>query len=174
MADQNFKNFSEDSAYATPFNVDLFLSYQENFFEEYRKKVLSLPVSVRDIMMDISTAEFIEERLGPTFNLNLEQKTWITRIIRDVLFGDIFIGDMTTIISKKLNTDSQVAQQITIKILNELFASAIEDIKKIQRDRFASRIGPVSPASQTPRNSVPPTQVVNENNIIDLRNQNQS
>ncbi len=169
---------SDNSTYATPFSVDLFSSDEQGFFEKYTRKVFSLPTSIKDILMDTSTTDFIEEHLGSVFGLNLEQKTWVTRVIRDVLLGDLFIGDMITAIAQKLNIDSQVAQQIMGKIINELFATAIEDIKKIQREKFPDRVGhgnvTTNPANAMPRPPTPPQMKngppVNQNNIVDLRN----
>src|SRR3989344_7242464 len=95
-------NNREDSSYATPFNVDFPGPKSKNFFTEYTARVLSLPESIKNILMDSSTAEFIEEKLGPNFNLTSGQRTEITRIIRDVLLGDMFIGEMSQNISAKL------------------------------------------------------------------------
>ena len=105
MDNQDSKNFSEDSIRATPFNVDLFSPSGENFFEEYTKKVTPLSASVKNVLMDDSTTNFVEEDLGSTFGLNLEQKTEVLRIVRDILLGDLFIGDMVVTISKKLAVD---------------------------------------------------------------------
>src|SRR3989338_1927531 len=125
-----------NSISATPFSVDLFSPSGETFFEEYAKKIAPVSVPIKNILMDNSTTDFVEANLGPAFGFSLEQKTEIMRILRDVLLGDLFIGDMIATISQKLNVDSQVAQQISTSILNELFAPAIEDIKRIQREKF--------------------------------------
>ncbi|MDO8686678.1 MAG: hypothetical protein Q7K11_00515 [Candidatus Berkelbacteria bacterium] len=170
-------NKQRDSSYATPFNVDFSGPKPKNFFAEYTMKVLSLPESIKNILMDSSTAEFIEENLGPNFNLTPEQKTEITRIIRDVLLGDASLTSMPSLISSKLNTDQNTSVQIANKIVNDLFGSAIEDIKKLQADSFPEKITsrPVMPPRpQTPRIPEKPDLKIepdiNRNNVVDLRN----
>lgn len=159
------ENIPEDSVYATPYNVDLFLPKPKNFFTEYTRRVLALPEPIRNILMDSATAEFIEENLGSNFSLNKEQKTEATRIIRDVLLGDVSINEMAGKISENLEIDPTTAYQIQGKIVNELFGSVIEDIKKTQKDLPAQpQYIPPPPRSQNP-----PT---NPNNVVDLRNGN--
>src|SRR3989344_7123413 len=102
----------KDSSYATPFNVDFSGPKSKNYFTEYTARVLSLPESIKNILMDSPTAEFIEENLGPTFNLTPEQKTEITRIIRDILLGDVSLNSMPSLISSKLNADQNTSVQI--------------------------------------------------------------
>jgi|SRR3989338_127502 len=153
-------NEQENPGYATPFNVDLFGSKPKNFYAEYTRRVLALPESVRNIMMDSSTAEFVGENLSSTYNLTAEQGTEITRIIRDILLGDAPLNSMPSLISSKLDTDQETSSQIANKIVNELFSPAIEDIKKLQADRPPER----------PDLKIDPS--INKNNIVDLRNRN--
>ena|SRR3989344_2563656 len=161
------ENIPEDSTYATPYNVDLFLPKSKNFFTEYTRRVLALPEPVRSVLMDSSTADYIEEDLGPSFGMNKEQKTEVTRIIRDVLLGDISINEMAGKISESLETDPTVAYQIQSKIVGELFGAAIEDIKKTQKVLPAQP--QYIPPPPPPRSQPPPT---NPNNVVDLRNRN--
>ncbi len=170
------ENIPEDSMYATPYNVDLFLPKSKNFFTEYTTRVLSLPEPVRNVLMDFSTAEFIEETLRPNFNLTTEQITEVTRVIRDVLLGDVSLNSMPDLISSKLNTNQDISVQIANKIINGLFSPAIEDITKLQTQKFPEKIGkpnmPLRP--QAPRIPERPDLKIepdiNRGNIIDLRN----
>ena len=170
------ENIPEDSTYATPYNVDLFLPKPKNFFTEYTRRVLALPEPVRNILMDSSTANYIEENLGQSFGLNKEQKIEITRIIRDVLLGDISINAMASKISENLEIDSTVAYQIQSKIVNELFGPAIEDIKKLQTERFPEKpdrpVAPMRPQTQkiTEGSDLKIDPDINRNNVVDLRN----
>lgn len=161
-------NIPGDSTYATPYNVDLFLPKPKNFFEEYTRKVLSLPESVRNILMDSSTAEFIEDNLGSSFNLTLEQKTEITRVIRDVLLGDLFIGEMAQNISVKAKIAPDEAKGIRDLIVSSLFKPATEDIKKLQIQKFPEKIGRPIPG----RPDLKIESDINRNNVVDLRNRN--
>lgn len=170
------ENIPEDSTYATPYNVDLFSPKPKNFFTEYTRRVLSLPEPVRNILMDSSTANYIEEDLGPSFGLNKEQKIEITRIIRDILLGDISINNMAGKISENLGIDPTTAHQIQGKIVNELFISAIGDIKNMQKELLPQKPPPTSsqpeytPPQQPqspPRNQGPS---ISPGNVVDLRN----
>ncbi len=160
----------------TPYNIDLdILSADETLWSSFAKKFVILPKDVKDILLLDNTTAFLLD-ISHQLTLNEEQTKELTRIIRDVLLGDIFINDMSATISQKLNADQQTAQQIRDKIVKELFASAIEDIKKIQQDKFPDRVGqgsvstmPQPPAPPQMKN-VPP---VNQSNVIDLRNQPQ-
>ncbi len=167
------EDIPEGSTYSTPFNVDLFLPKPKNFFTEYAERVLALPENIRNILMDTSTAEFIEERLGSEFGMTPEQKTETARIIRDVLLGDISINEMASRISENLEIDPTTAYQIQSKIVNELFGSAIEDIKKMQKEEPPQE-PPAKPSQPRyipppPRNQPPPA---NPGNVVDLRNGN--
>lgn len=180
-------NIPEDSTYVTPYNVDLFSPKPKNYFTEYTRTVLSLPEPIRNILMDSATAEFIEENLGPSFGLNKGQKTEITRIIRDILLGDISINQMASKISEKLEIDPTVSYQIQSKIVSELFGSAIEDIKKIQKELLPQKPPPTpaqpreqypkpaQPKYTPPQPPQPPTRnqdsSISPSNVVDLRNQ---
>lgn len=168
-------NEQENSSYATPFNVDFFGSKPKNFFAEYTMRVLSLPESIKNILMDSSTAEFIEDGLGPNFNLNRIQITEITRIIRDILLGDLSLNDTTSTISQNLKVSPTVANQIQNKIMNDLFGPAVEDIKKIQKEKppqsqYIPRPAPSRPPVAPERPDLKIEPDINRNNIVDLRN----
>ncbi len=164
--DQQQDNVLKSSSYATPFNVDLFGVKPENYFAIYTKIVLSLPESIKNILMDFSTAEFIEENLGSSFNLTSEQKTEITRIIRDVLLGDLFIGEMAQSVSIKAKLDPDEAKKIKDSIVSVLFKPAAEDIKKLQTERFPEKIN--KPIPEKPDLKIEPD--INRNNVVNLRN----
>ena len=153
-------------SYSTPFNVDFFLqSKPKGYFTEHTRRVLSLPESAQNIMVDLSTAEFIEENLGQAFGLSADQKTELTRIIRDILLADAFLGDFPALVSSKLGVEMNTANQIAQKIVAELFVPAIEDIKNIQREKFKDRI---AQAKSNQTQQLPPN--TEQGNVINLRN----
>jgi len=162
------------SGYFTPFDVDRHLA--EYSSTSFFQRVGSLPDSLKDIMANPSTAEFIEEKLGTEFSMNYVQKIEVTRIIRDVLLGDISINAMASKISENLEIDSTVAYQIQSKIVNELFGPAIEDIKKLQTERFPEKpdrpVAPMRPQTQkiTEGSDLKIDPDINRNNVVDLRN----
>ena len=156
--------------------MDFSDSKPKNYFTEYTEKVLSLSESIKDVLMDSSTAEFIEEGLGLSFNLTRGQITELTRIIRDILLGDAPLNSMSDLISSKLNLGQNASIQIANKIANDLLSSAIEDIKKLQTARTPERADrpTMPPQPQIPKPSEKPDLKIgpdiNRNNIVDLRN----
>ena len=162
-------NNQEDSGYATPFNVDFSGPKSKNFFTEYTIRVLALPESIKNILMDSSTAGFIEENLGPTFNLSPEQKKDVTRIIRDVLLGDISINAMASKISENLEIDPTTAYQVQSKIVSELFGPIINDLQKSQAEPPPQRPAPLAP-KYVPAPPRKPEPTASPGNVIDLRN----
>ena len=136
---QNKNKNSVNTSYATPFNVDLFSYKLNNSFMEYFRRIGSLPNSIKDVMANPSTAEFIEENLGQTFGLNDDQKTEITRILRDILLSDLFWGDFSKTISTRLQVPPDTANQIVKALTDGLLAPALEDIKAMQKEKFSNR-----------------------------------
>ncbi len=176
---QNIDQEVQEGNYYTPYNVGLD-EISGTDLERYISHASGLPDKIDAILTGFGTAEFIEERLGVKLQLTTEQKTEITKIIRDVLLGDTFIGDMPTIISQKLNLDQNTSRETSSMLISELFAPAIEEIKKMQAANFPDRVGkkqnpPTAPQPQSmpqkqqkiPGEELPETG----GNIIDLRNQ---
>ena len=99
------------------------------------------------------------------FGLTIDQKASLVRIIRGILLADEFLGDFPSLISSRLGVEMNTANQIAQKIVNELFAPAMEDIKNMQRGKFRDRIAQTR-SSQTQQ---PPPNVSTEGNVINLR-----
>lgn len=131
-------------------------------------RTLKLPTNVQNIFRNFSTAELIEENLGQTFGLNVEQKANLTRILRDMLLGDIFWGDFPKTISDRLQVDSNTADQIVKALTKGLLMPALEDIKTMQREKFRDRIPQNSNQIQQPT-----ANISTEGNVINLRKQGQ-
>ena len=153
------------SGYFTPFDVDRHLA--EYSSTSFFQRVGSLPDSLKDIMANPSTAEFIEEKLGTEFSMNYVQKIEVTRIIRDVLLGDLSINNIAGKISEKLEVDPSTAYQIQGKVVNELFGATLEDIKKIQAGSLEESVQ--NQPEQQSTSQVPP---ITSSNVVDLRNRN--
>lgn len=159
----------ETGFYETPFSIDMLSFSTKNHYIDHVRKVLSLPKPIQGIMTDFSTAEYIEDKLGTAFGLNTDQKSELTRIIRDILLADAFWGDFPTLVSSRLGIDANTANQMVKAIASELFAPAVEDIKTMQKNKFSDRI------SQSGSNQAQPTQQnasVEQGNVINLRDRN--
>lgn len=155
-----------DNIYSPYFIDSLEMTKDKQSWDIFANKFISLPEKIKDAML----ASEIVESVALNLSLTESQSADLSRLIRDVLLGDLFIGDMITKISENLNVDQATAQQIQSKVLNGLFAPAIEDIKKIQREKFPDRIGQGSGIPQPP---LPPQMKngpnVNQSNVINLR-----
>lgn len=177
MDDNTSKKLMDDIVYFTPYSVDIFQYDNPADIERYMKKFTRLNEKIKNIIFDYSSAEFIQDRLVPTFDLSNEQAKEATRIIRDVLITYLFIGDMGREISHRLNIDQSTADKMSAMIISDLFTPAIEDIKKEQNAAFMGRTGerPIAPKSPPrPAQFTIPNPAasldVNRNNLLDLRN----
>ena len=107
MNEENQKNQITVS-YETPYSIDMHTFETESHFTDHIRRVLLLPKPVQYIFTDFSTAEFIEEKVGQTFNLTADQKAELTRILRDILLADSFWGDFQSLVSSGLGVDANI------------------------------------------------------------------
>jgi hypothetical protein len=117
-----------------------------------------------DFLMDI----------GGIFSLSENQSAELSRIIRNILIGDSYIGDFAKDISKRLALNWETSIQIASAIFGGLFQEALADIVPIQKENFPDKKTNLSQnpikideSDKVPFN--PAGQVVGKNNIIDLR-----
>jgi len=146
----------------SPFRVDLQTTDPLDW-DKFLKKINTLPVSIKNTLTDADTVEFII-MISEDFDLSDEQSSNLSRIVRDILLADEFLGDFPRLISSKLGVDMNIANQVANKIASELFAPAIEDIKNMQREKFKDRIAQAksNQAQQPPPN-------IEQGNVINLR-----
>lgn len=145
-------------------NQDLFDDNDE-VREDFYAKVRITPGPVLDILFGTDTPTKIE-KICSNHGLDPEQSAKLSRLIREVLIGDVFVGDMPLKISQNLGLEPALAKQLSNSIIANLFAPALDDIKSIQRQKFPGRVaGPPTTASPVPGEDLPETG----GNIIDLR-----
>lgn len=170
----------------SPYQVDLeeLLLVKENW-DIFTNKFMILPINIKDVMISATTAYYLEF-LSKKFGLDQNQSSNLSRIVRDILMTDEFLGDFPMLISSKLKVDMNIANQITAEIVNKLFTPAIEDIKNIQRVKFKDRIAQArnnqqaqqpsprapstAPIPRRPADLVRPDERVQEGNVVNLRN----
>ena len=138
----------DTTSYRTPYNIDIdeLLGFR---FDNFILKTSETPSKIRLILTDFSTAEFIEDRLGQQFQLSTEQKAEVTRIIRDLLLADLYLGDMVSHISTNLQLDLPTATNIANQIASELFDTVREDIIQLQNQKFGDRFQAPNPENQS-------------------------
>jgi len=153
----------------SPFFVDS-TSMTDLDWEKLQDKIDKLPARLADLLVDDATSDFIE-MLTPKYPQLSARGADIARIIRDVVIADIYIGDMPAQISSKFGVDQNTALEIARTIVSQLFAPVIDDIKKIQLQKFGRLLGSGAAQSSTPR-PIPGADLPESGgNIIDLRNQ---
>lgn len=156
----------ENEDYFTPYDIDISnLSPRE--LEDYISRTLELPQVVGRLLTNFTTAEFISDKLGSEFNLNVDQKKEIARIIRDVILADIPIKEMSNVISERLSIDIATAGKITNLIINNLFGLNINEIQNFQDQKLTNK-----QESRPQKQFLQPQSLHEQNmgNVVDLRN----
>ena len=144
-----------ETAYHTPYTVDLWNMTELEQIGAYMDRVENLPKSMLHVMTDQSTARVINEQIGPQFKLSPDQIKDLTRIVRDVLLSSLYVGNLVQEIGKRLGVNEAIAKQIATALVEQVFKSAMDDIKALQVATFKDRI-----QQKTPQQ---------EGNVINLR-----
>lgn len=161
----------------SPYFVDLNESDQDRYFDRFD----ALPEKLLDLLLDEKTYNIVQSlnmeylKVGPS---NPE----ISKLIREVVLADTYIGDMPGQISSRLGIDANTAREVAKQIVSQLFAPAMEDLKKVQTAKFGKWPVPARPnfppqnsggqAGQTSQTvSQPPRQTEPRiyGNTVDLR-----
>jgi hypothetical protein len=151
------EGFKTDFKAYEPYRVDLdTISQDASALQSFNGKILAMSESVRDIFFDATTTTFFID-MANKYDFSKNQSAELSRIVRDVLLGDLFIGDMPQMILTKLKLPPEQAKEITNQIITVLFAPAIAHIKVMQKEKFPDRIAqvvasaqPQNPAQQQP------------------------
>ncbi|HVZ11117.1 MAG TPA: hypothetical protein VG941_01725 [Candidatus Paceibacterota bacterium] len=172
----------------------------DNAWDTFDRAFLGLPEPIQDAADSVATMEFLSE-IAYIFHLSDAQSEALARTTGYVLMGKLFLGDMVSEITANVGIDADSAKKIANRIAGELFASALEEIKQIQREKFSDRIAgkPTStqatPSTSSPRLTnprskfqympriepmtpikppKPPSATINPNNVVNLRDRNRS
>ena len=169
---------TNNSLKLSPYSVDDFKTPGFEY-SRFQDKLDKLPGNLVDFLLEPSVVDFIESITKKYVQLSVQGPD-IARLLRDVIIGDIFIGDMPQAMSNRLGIDPALAREVANQIVSQLFTPVIEDIKKVQNERYPGKL-PQKPAPVTPQQSsveVTPQQrhyqgedlPESGGNIIDLRN----
>ncbi|MBI2063829.1 MAG: hypothetical protein HYT65_02455 [Candidatus Yanofskybacteria bacterium] len=167
----------------SPYSVDGLQTPGFNY-SRFQDKLDTLPEDLVELLLDPATTDFVQSLTQKYIQLSVQGPD-MARLIRDVTIGDIFIGDMPKEISHRLGIDQTFAREITNLIVSQLFTPVIEDIKKVQNERYPGKLprqnfAPQNSGGQAPKPTVPPAPATQHyqgeelpesgGNIIDLRN----
>jgi len=139
--------------------------FRVSYFEQLDT---TLPKPLRTFLLAPETAEQIVQ-VATSFGLHENQMGALARIVRQIVTGHLFIKDLPAALIKNLVLEKEGATAITAEIIKTLFASVLDDIKRVQQERFADRLHEL--AQQKNKNTAAPPlrQGTNPHNIIDLR-----
>jgi hypothetical protein len=151
----------------SPFFVDS-ASMPDLAWEKLQDKIDRVPAGLANMLTNSKTSEFIEMLTQKYIQLSVQGPD-VARIIRDVVIADIYIGDMPAQISSKLGVDQNTALEIARTIVSQLFAPVIDDIKKLQLQKFGKLPG-LNQQQPTMPQKVPGEDLPESGgNIINLR-----
>ncbi len=139
----------------SPFRVDLKRltdSQREEFFEE----ISHLSEDHRRVLAGPDTVEFII-MVSEKLDLSDTQTEVLSRVVRDILLGKNALDELPALLSRGIGLEPQISQQVAGKITETIFSA----------ERSPKPDG--APPKQTMPDNRQPS--VNENNVVDLRNQ---
>lgn len=173
MPEKDLQNYFQFS----PFFIDA-AEMSDLDWERLQNKIDQLPPALINLLTDNKTSGFIESLTQKYIQLSVQGPD-VARLIRDIVIGDIFIGDMPQELARRLGVDPAAAREIANQIVSQLFTGALDDIKKVQAEKFPGRLPakPVPPVPQTKPAEMPKSEHYqgedlpeSGGNIIDLRN----
>jgi len=106
-----------------------------------------MPPALKTYLTSSTTPETIFST-GKESNLEDGQISQLGSIIRDLIFGKLFIRDFPLVLSSRLGVADVKAGEIANKIVSRSFGPILEDIKRIQRSKFPDKISQIQKESQ--------------------------
>jgi len=133
----------------TPYFVDDFDHTSENY-KIYQIKTGDLPEDLFSVLVDEKTYGFIVRSMEQ-YGLTVEQGRDLSRVVRDVIIDDLYLGDVVRAVREKLGLDEQNARELANGMASELFAPVIEDLKERQVKKFVKpKITGMPPSMEMP------------------------
>lgn len=135
--------------------------------ELFYSKINALPQNIQNILFYLDTEEKLKN-ISTQAKLNQNQSAELTRLVRDILISDVYLGDIVKETQKHLVVSEETAREIANQIISEIFAPALEELKKNHVQKFGKKTEnaptPANPPASNPGN------INNPNNMVDLRN----
>lgn len=134
MPEENLQEYF----YFSPFFVDS-ESMSDFAWDKLQDRIDQLPANLINFLSANNTSGYIQILTQKYASLSTQGPD-VARLIRDVVIGDVFIGDMPSEISRRLGIDPTTAKEIANQIVSQLFTPVLEDIKKVQAAKFPGRL----------------------------------
>ncbi|MDP3792899.1 MAG: hypothetical protein Q8Q89_04205 [bacterium] len=139
---------------ASPFFAEL-VDFDAPDTKVFIQSFCALSLPLRDFLSSPDVAAVIVS-LGEKYGLQEKQISTLSRIIKDLVFGKVFIKDLPSNISSGLGIDETKASQLVNELASQSFGPVLEDIKRIQRAKFPERIAQMKSTPQpTPVQTAP-------------------
>jgi len=150
---------------------------RKSFVESFE----NLPQKLKDLFVSMDVAAEIYS-IHPGYTLKEAQVKLLAQIVRGVLLGTIFIGDMVFKIKSELGIDENTARDIANTLTSKIFSLALEDIKRLQHYNFSDKIRGHGQKTQSKPDIDPIIasqkegyqKGVNKNNVLNLRKEGEA
>lgn len=139
---------------------------------QFLKVFEKAPQSIRNLITSTETIEKIVSACE-LFHMDKYDIEGVSYSIRKIALAEIPITTAVRFIASETELSTEQAQNLLGTILRDIFSSAIEDIKKIQHEKYPELVQKslVSQSKTPPHLKIPaPPTDINEGNIVDLRN----
>ena len=155
---------------------DDYFAFHENEQNELYAKMKTISETIIDILFGQNTPKIIMN-ICQNYQLNYKQSEELSRLIRKILVAEIYLGDIISEIAGRLQIGENIARELANKLIADLFANALEDIKKLHREKFGASITGQVATSKIPIPPLDPPvtqhqeekEKMNPNNVLDLR-----
>lgn len=110
----------------------------------FSEDIIKLPENINILLF---SGEKIKD-IAMRYNFDLFQGEILASVVRDIVMGYVFLGDMTTEIEKRLKVDEKTAGEIGDALLSEIFAEHWDELqvwnvgqyrKKVDRNPFYAK-----------------------------------
>lgn len=140
-----------------------------------------LPQKLKDFLAAMDTAEKIMN-IGNTFGLDEFDSEAVALAVRKLAMGEISVGNGADFITNETELPRERAKNLLSLLVNEVLVLVLEDIKKIQSQKFPEKVAKTSenpkpfisakpmPSKLPERPDLKIDPEINKNNVVDLRN----
>ncbi len=137
--------------------------------EEFYTKALTLPGNILGILFNTETSTKMRG-VSELFQLNPRQSEELSRLIRKILVAEVYLGNIVSEITSRLTIGPDIAKEIASRLITELFAPALEEIKKMHMEKFGNT--PLPKPESSFAKATEDKANINPNNVLDLRKGN--
>jgi hypothetical protein len=174
--DKDLENYLQFSPFYAGFELE-----RESLRGKFLSGFQTLPAALKDFLSSAKTADMILN-FGRQNNLADHQISSVAAVIRYLLIGQIYIGDLPKTLAYVMQMNDALAIELSRKIVRDILAPVIDDLKKVQLQKFGKLPGLSQQPSQNfaPQNlgGQAPQHIPGEElpetggNILDLRKTN--